>query len=132
MNIKQLIAFVELYYNGNIKEVASHLAITPSALLKRITFLEKELGTRLFDPNTGRQPTRSADELIQAAEDLLNDWNLIFTHSGDDVTAPVDYTLNIAADAVSLNRATGIVANASQLYSFNLSLRYDTAISTPP
>jgi LysR family transcriptional regulator, carnitine catabolism transcriptional activator len=74
-NVRQLEAFVRVYREGSVSNAARSMYLTQSAVSVLIRQVEGRCGIRLFD-RTKRtlRPTRAADDIIAAAEKILEDF----------------------------------------------------------
>lgn len=71
-SVRQLRAFVAVYYMGNLSAAAAALSLTQPAVTVLIRELEEKLGVRLFDRTTrALRRTEAATEAIVFAENAL-------------------------------------------------------------
>lgn len=78
MNQRQLRYFLEVYTRMSISHAAEALYISPQALSKTISNLEKELNVHLFQrKSNGIVPTKAAHTLHTHAQNLLQEYDII-------------------------------------------------------
>lgn len=81
-NLKSIIAFVQSAKSGSFSAAAEVLNVTPAAVSKHVSMLEKHLGVRLFNRTTRslsltaegivfEQQTRPALEMLENAADMV-------------------------------------------------------------
>lgn len=75
----QLDTFIQVADSGSFSKAANDSYITPTAVMKQINLLEKELGLRLFDR------THRGLKLTKAGESLYRDAKYIIQYSKDSV-----------------------------------------------
>ena len=81
MNKRQLEYFLKVYEHKSISRAAAGLFITPQALSKTLSSLEKELGTELFTHKSNQiVPTPQAALLASHAKTLIMEYDLISNH----------------------------------------------------
>lgn len=74
MNISNIQLFVRVVEEGSFSAVARSMGLTPSAISRQISQLEKELGGRLFQRTTRKQSLTEAGEIyFQHAGRLVED-----------------------------------------------------------
>ena len=96
MDIQNLSAFVAVAESGSFSAAATQLHITQPAVSKRISLLERELNSPLFD-RTGRRArlTQAGDRLLVHARTILHQINLA-QQEIRDLSATVSGSLHIA------------------------------------
>ncbi|MEL0658346.1 LysR substrate-binding domain-containing protein [Psychromonas arctica] len=73
-NISNIQLFVNVVEEGSFSAVARSMEVTPSAVSRQISQLEKELGARLFQRTTRKQSlTEAGDIYFQHAKRLVDD-----------------------------------------------------------
>ncbi|WP_025565124.1 LysR family transcriptional regulator [Psychromonas sp. SP041] len=73
-NISNIQLFVNVVEKGSFSAVARSMEVTPSAVSRQISQLEKELGARLFQRTTRKQSlTEAGDIYFQHAKRLVDD-----------------------------------------------------------
>jgi DNA-binding transcriptional LysR family regulator len=81
MNKRQLEYFLKVYEHKSVSKAAAGLFITPQALSKTLSSLEKELGTELFTHKSNQiLPTPQAALLAAHAKTLIMEYDLISNH----------------------------------------------------
>src|SRR5215475_8662354 len=81
--------FVAVLDTGAIATAASRENIAPSAVSKRLSDLEDNLGARLLQrSNRGIEPTAAGRELLNLARGVLNDLDNIYWQIKDHSTGP--------------------------------------------
>ena len=97
MNIKYLVSFLTVAEEGSINLAASHLFISPSALMKQLNSVEEEVGTALLLrgkkgvalTDAGELFYQGLKELLPAYDDLLRKTRLTGRKSTKDIAFAV-------------------------------------------
>jgi DNA-binding transcriptional LysR family regulator len=117
MDFQNLSAFVAVAESGSFSAAATQLHITQPAVSKRISLLERELNSPLFD-RTGRRArlTQAGNRLLVHARTILHQVNLA-QQEIRDLSATVSGSLNIATSHhIGLHRLPPVLRAFSDLY----------------
>ena len=127
MDTGSLQAFVTVAENGSFSRTAEQLFLTQSAISKRISLLEQQLDSRLFD-RIGRTValTEAGRELLPRARNILLELDDA-RRSLSNLSGEVSGTLSVAASHhISLHRLPSVLRAFSRRWpEVKLDLRFD-------